>query len=383
MRQEKCEMSLVALSRASLVLSVVLVGLLSCTRSTREGELLATIPEVLSEPEKGWHVAFSHDLSKVAYRAQRGGKMFVVDRDREGESFDKVSYPQFSPDGSKLAYIAEQGGKVFMVVNEQRGLPFEDVGYATFSPNSKRVAYRAKDIKFGAAFLRVVVDEKLIGGEFFMVDQPLFTPDSIEVVYVATKGPDFREGRLMMGAITLYIGERPVTAHEGLQDPAFSPDGKRLAYVKIEGLYSGMSPRYSVVIDQEEGPSFDEAREPVFSPDGKSIAYLARHASKWFTVVAGLQGPQFDDVANPVFAPGAGQLAYAAKNGKKWAIVVGKTAGPAFDDVGKPVFSLDGAKFAYRAKVGQKWCVVVGTEQSMDCDEVSDPVFAADGRTVQ
>src|SRR5207244_616815 len=70
--------------------------------------------------------------------------------------------------------------------------------------------------------------------------------------------------------------ESPDSTHGFLTSPAWSPDGKRIAFTRID--YT-KAPDYGVYVMNADGTGatkiLDDAGEPAWSPDGKSIAFLS------------------------------------------------------------------------------------------------------------
>ena len=83
------------------------------------------------------------------------------------------------------------------------------------------------------------------------------------------------------------------------------------------------SGRWCVVLDEKNGEAFDAVNDPAFSPDGKTLAYAAMKADKWIVVFGDQKGPAFDGVGNPVFSPDGGRVAFNARKGRElWKIVM-------------------------------------------------------------
>lgn len=386
---------MITINRPSLATLITLIGLAlgacdnSVPTSVFSEKHLATVSQ---EVEKPLGLTFNAEISQVAYAVEQSNKKHrVILGDKRSEEFDKVSRPVFSPKDNKLAYGIEQNGGAFMIVGDARGPKFIAVGDPVFSPDGNKLAYRARTTDSEGDSKHVVVVDHQIGQMFYMVDEPIFTPDGSKVAYVAIpKMADILNESLfgkkgILIPMILFVGDQKITEQQGIQDPAFSPDGRRLAYIVV--VHPGGSPLRSkmfAVVDGQKRPQFDfdEARFPVFSPDGVKVAYIANSGTRWFVVVEDQQGPRFDELAQPVFSPNGSKVAYAAKQGGKWFIVDGDKRGQQFDKVGQPVFNSDGGKIAYRAKRGAKWLIVVGDRVGPEFDQVGEPRFSPDGKKV-
>ena len=112
---------------------------------------------------------------------------------------------------------------------------------------------------------------------------PVFSPTGEEILFVSDRS----------GERDLYImradggGERPVfrTAPAYRDDPAWSPDGKKIAYIQLDReakqtiVYTAKTDGTSVtrVVEMEKA----DGEEPVWSPDGMEIAFVAVDEIHW------------------------------------------------------------------------------------------------------
>ena len=96
-------------------------------------------------------LVYSGDGRAHAYAARREDGWVVVVDGHEGPVFDRVVTPVFSPDGTRLAYRARKDGKRFVVVADLAGATlkqhsaFEQVFPVLFTPDGKSIAYGVKD----------------------------------------------------------------------------------------------------------------------------------------------------------------------------------------------------------------------------------------------
>jgi hypothetical protein len=113
--------------------------------------------------------------------------------------------------------------------------------------------------------------------------------------------------------------------------------------------------------------------EIAFSPDGKRLAFtatkdgkpanpgdLSRHArwqvqgGTWHVVLDGKVGPAFDAVEHLAFAPDGKRLAHAGRKGTTWKVHAGDAESGPFDDVGPLCFDADGKRIGFGARTGRE-----------------------------
>jgi dipeptidyl aminopeptidase/acylaminoacyl peptidase len=209
-------------------------------------------------------------LVDVATRGQR-----VLTRDRRG-----VSQARWSPDGSKLAFLANvdnraqifvlpmNGGEAWQVTKSPTGIQ----QYA-WRPGRDEIAFAAPD-----EAPKVTGEERhnhafeIQNNHFLMAE----TPRPVHLWLVAVDGKSAAK-RLTSGTWTLPASLPPGAPSSPV---SWSPDGKRLAFVKVATPYTGDSDRSTIqLLDVDSGeikPLTNRARnesQPVFSPDGTHIAH--------------------------------------------------------------------------------------------------------------
>ena len=88
-------------------------------------------------------------------------------------------------------------------------------------------------------------------------------------------------------AMAFAFTSRAQTGAAGMRDPAWSPDGKRLAVVVLDRIWltqaDGREP-----VELTKGPGSE--REPAWSPDGRRIAFVADHGEGFDVFVVGTRG---------------------------------------------------------------------------------------------
>ena len=210
-------------------------------------------------------------LIDVATHNQR-----ALTRDRRG-----VSQARWSPDGSRLAFLATvdtrpqifvlpmTGGDAWQVTKSPTGIQ----QYAWRPGASNEIAYVASD-----EAPKVTGEERHnrafeIQNNHFLLQE---APRPAHVWLIAADGKSAAR-RLTSGAWTLPVSLPPGAPSSPL---SWSPDGKRLAIVKVASPYTGDGDKAAVqLLDVDSGnvrPLTGHTRnesQPVFSPDGSRIAH--------------------------------------------------------------------------------------------------------------
>jgi len=198
----------------------------------------------------------------------------VLARDRRG-----MSSPRWSPDGLRLAFLALADGKPQIFLMPMDGgdawqLTKTPAGVQQFSwsPDGSRIAFVTADEPAKAAGVeRHNRSFEVRNNDYLRTAAPL--PSHLWIV--TASGGESR--RLTSGDWTL-----PMTLPPGSPSspPAWSPDGKSIAVVKVATPYSGDGDRSAVqVLEISSGAAralTGRARyesQPLFSPDGGSISY--------------------------------------------------------------------------------------------------------------
>jgi dipeptidyl aminopeptidase/acylaminoacyl peptidase len=204
------------------------------------------------------------------------GKTRMLTHDRKTASF-----PRWSPNGDRLAFLAHDGEKHNQIfVLEMNG---GDALQVTHSPTSiQQFAWKPDGLGF--AFVAIDDAPKKKGADKFddafpvgdssFLDRDHALPSHLWLV--PAEGGEAK--RLTSGAWTLPVAFPPGPPASPI---AFTPDGKKLLYVRLENTYSG-DRRFSSpqVLDLATGKSEPitthkmHASFPVSSPDGEHVAYV-------------------------------------------------------------------------------------------------------------
>ncbi len=247
--------------------------------------------------------------------------------------------PVYSPDGRQIAFLSDRGGEdaetqVWVMAadaGEAERLTDFPGGVVDFdwSPDSRHLAVIANDPKrpegekeppkpppividryqFKEDFIGRLTDKRqhlylfaLDGRKATLLTPgqhdeylPAWSPDGKRIAYVTKRGPDpDRHINWDIYVIESRAGapERQVTRFKGADldpywesRPAWSPDGRRIAFLQSgEDKYIYYKPWELTVVDVESGESTRPAGldrcfgKPEFTPDGKSVLALIEHS---------------------------------------------------------------------------------------------------------
>jgi WD40 repeat protein len=289
-----------------------------------------------------------------------------------------------TPDGNRVAYRSLSGGGACVVIDGVAGRAYREIGKGTplFSPDSKRVAYFAQhqdDFKWAA-----VVD----GAEskaYDNIKEMAFSPNSKHLAFVAQA--EHAHFVVVDGMEQKRHSDTTVT---GVSNITFSPDGQRLAY-KV--WTRGENPHEFVVVDGQEGPTWNGIDFICFSPDSRHVAYLAKlwDGNAWVKLVVldGHEGGRYDEIGDFFFSPDSKRVAYGARaygrnGGKPIAVVDGVENVSAL--LAFPPFSPDSQHFAYMVSkefVDTGGCsIVLDGAAGKGYTKITDFFFSPDSRWV-
>ncbi|MEP7286848.1 MAG: hypothetical protein ABI947_13895 [Chloroflexota bacterium] len=211
--------------------------------------------------------------------------------------------PVWSPDGSRIAFASHRDGNwelyVMEVATGNTSRLTYDLGYEgapTWSPDGKYIAYEGYEKT--DADKQTNLDIHIIAADG--------SSNPIRVTYNAA--PDF--------------------------SPAWSPDGRRIAYVSLRDnnqeiyIISLERPVEDEAVRLTNTPTIDEDH-PVWSPDGQTIAYSARVNGLDLVFTKLVAQPQADPVTigqgrEPAWSPNGSSLLYAVDNGPSTTFVGGQ-----------------------------------------------------------
>ncbi len=218
--------------------------------------------------------------------------------------------PSFAPDGRRMVYLVVVAGKEqLFTANIDGSDPVQltrdaiDHEDPAWSLDGKRIAYVAidgdssriwtMDVDGSHATPVTPADRKVI--------HPRWNPDGKHLAYCTTDDLDTpRKNDAEIQQVDLATGKVQVLLTGGINTyPAFSPDGKRIAYRHFVGDNSevfvadadGKNPK-----DITNSPAFDGW--PAWSPDGRRIAFSSNRNSSYQIHVMDADGSNVRQVAN-------------------------------------------------------------------------------------
>jgi dipeptidyl aminopeptidase/acylaminoacyl peptidase len=215
-----------------------------------------------------------HDAELVLVDVATGAQQ-ILTRDRE-----KLASPRWAPDGHRLAFLAaDSKGKSQIFVMPMAG---GDALQATSSPTpvqqfawnpaGDEIAFTAEEPRPKRTGEARFDDAFEVGDNDYLIrEQPMPT----RLWLVKPDGSGLRQ--LTWGTMTLPVSHPPSPPASPLE---WSPDGKSIAYVRLESAYSGDGDKAKIELinlaSGESRPLTGRSRHegyPVFSPDGKQVAY--------------------------------------------------------------------------------------------------------------
>jgi len=253
-------------------------------------------------------LAFSRDGAHLAYAIRKGDSWSVVIDGEIGPSYDQVALAlidwelishgiNFSPDNRRVAYTASRDGKWFVVVGNTEGKPYDSISrgnigtfreYTYFTPDSQHIIYIAQS----GQHCYVVFDGQEIGPYAEVQFIKYRVDDNESVIYYnyrESEGEKLKTNYLGGFPPWRRIPHEPLSVWEG--KIVWSPDGKRKAQLVSH------SHGKTCLLDEKEGPLFDDIKCIIFLPWAHHLIYVARRQSKECVVIDNRdEGQYFDAV---------------------------------------------------------------------------------------
>src|SRR5262249_5500140 len=149
--------------------------------------------------------------------------------------------PEYSPDGKWIAFISDRSGReeIYVIASDGAGEPQKITDLDTlkfnfsWSPNSKEIAFTASDSKMRKYTLESKQTAELSSSRYGNISAPVWSPDGKWIAF--SKADHTRNTDVYL--IPSAGGEERKVTFDSYSDvnPRFSPDGRRLYFVRNEG----------------------------------------------------------------------------------------------------------------------------------------------------
>jgi Tol biopolymer transport system component len=214
-----------------------------------------------------------------------------------GSEEGKVNFAGFSPDGTRLLFVRTMAGSDYLFVADADGRGERKIlasalqdAYIAWAPDSRTVA--VSDYVDSVRKVMLIHDNgapptTVDLGDARPTDLVWRPPSGAELLVRATTkggGQDFYLIRADGTLVRSFGLPSPLAFGSYWENsgPAWSPDGTRLAYNRVEPLHGDLTGHFRVHVIRADGtgdvalpgavdPALHEAW-PIWSPDGKSIA---------------------------------------------------------------------------------------------------------------
>jgi Tol biopolymer transport system component len=306
--------------------------------------------------------SFSPDGSKLAYVQFSGAGLFLDDAHLKvvaaaggqpsytGKAGDTFPFPATWLSNHELVYTAD--GKILrtdLAAGTETAIPFS-AGIPSIRPQ-----YVHKHYDFDSGAARVAKG----------IYAPALAPDGKRVAFIA-----------LNQLYIMTIGGKPIALTHDMfykQGPAWSPDGKTLAYISdrdgIENIYVHNMASTDASTDRRPAPSVSAQIMPAWSSDGKWIAFQDQTMA---TLLANVATGSIKPLVAATFFPGRAAF---SPNGKTLALATIKPYSKRFREGNSAIVTVDLA-------TGSQQTFSPAPFESVTTRTEDGPIYAPNGREI-
>ncbi|HEY6120947.1 MAG TPA: winged helix-turn-helix domain-containing protein, partial [Pyrinomonadaceae bacterium] len=343
----------------------------------------------------GSHPAWSPDGSRIAFQSD---PLFDL-----GFNVSNAFPP------STIWTIAVDHGEPSQITHA--GNPLGGHGAPSWSPDGRRIAFDASDTAIESVWSVSAdgKDVKKLSGDLRNAADVIYAPDGRSVYFVTDRGESIQQLNLSQTGEPAGSPRKLLDASGSrIRQLSVSADGKHLVYSALSTSSDLWSNQISVTGAGVSNPPVPLTQNkntrnswPAFSPDGKRIAYMVYSVGASFEVWImdrdGSNRSQLStDTANPTWFPDGKHIGFACRSGNRWAFCSLAIDGRKqvellnFDDfVHVTRLSPDGKQVAFNVTRGETTNIWLASTESgalrqltFDRELAGFPVWSPDGKWI-